>query len=95
MRQAATGCAGVQQADVDGSFSTTLEFGELGVGLRWALSRNLHLTFDVRAGRRKTIDSNQPAMVSPTVRTIAPPTGSNNNDTEDFTRGRLAALLYF
>jgi hypothetical protein len=90
------GGAGVEQADVDGSFSTTQQFGELGVGLRWALSRNLHLTFDVRAGARKAIDSNQPATVSPTVRTIAPPSGgTNGDDTENFTRGRLAAILYF
>jgi hypothetical protein len=34
--------------------------------------------------------------VSPTVRTIAPPSGGNNgDDTENFTRGRLAAILYF
>ena len=89
------GGAGVEQADVDGSFSTTQEFGELGVGLRWALSRNLHLTFDVRAGARKAIDSNQPATVSPAARTIAPPSGNNGDDTENFTRGRLAAILYF
>jgi hypothetical protein len=90
------GGAGVEQADVNGSFSTTQEFGELGVGLRWALSRNLHLTFDVRAGARKAIDSNQPDAVSPAVRSVAPPSGSNNgDDTEKFTRGRLAAILYF
>jgi hypothetical protein len=89
------GGAGVQQADVDGSFSTTQEFGELGVGLRLALSRNLHLTLDVRAGARKAIDSNQPDNVTASVRTIAPPTGNNGDDTEKFTRARLAAILYF
>jgi hypothetical protein len=90
------GGGGVEQADVDGSFSTTQEFGELGVGLRWALSRNLHLTFDVRAGARKAIDSNQPVAVSPAARSVAPPSGTNNgDDTENFTRGRLAAILYF
>jgi hypothetical protein len=86
---------GVNQADVDGSFTTTQDFGELGVGLRWALSRSLHLTFDVRGGRRKTIDSNQPQTVSNAARTIAPPSGGTNNDTEDYTRGRLAAVLNF
>jgi len=89
------GGAGVQQADVDGSFSTTQQFGELGVGLRWALSRNLHLTVDVRAGARKAIDSNQPAVITGTPRSIAPPTGVNGDDTENFTRARLAAILYF
>lgn len=87
--------AGVNQADVNGSFSTTQDFGELGVGLRWALSRNLHLTFDIRAGRRKTVDSNQPNDLTTAVRSIAPPSGGTNNDTEDYTRGRLAAILNF
>jgi hypothetical protein len=86
---------GVNQADVNGNFTTTQDFGELGVGLRWALSRNLHLTLDVRAGRRKTIDSNQPDGISNVVRTIAPPPGGTSNDTEDYTRGRLAAVLNF
>lgn len=86
---------GVNQADVNGSFTTTQDFGEIGVGLRWALSRNLHLTFDVRAGRRKTVDSNQPDGISTALRTIAPPSGSTSNDTEDYTRGRLAAVLNF
>jgi hypothetical protein len=86
---------GVNQADVDGSFTTTQDFGEVGVGLRWALSRNLHLTFDIRAGRRKTVDSNQPDAISNAVRSVAPPSGGINNDTEDYTRGRLAAVLNF
>jgi hypothetical protein len=91
------GGGGVQQAEVDGSFTTTQNFGELGVGLRWALSRNLHLTFDIRAGRRQTIDSDQPVVLSsPTARTVAPPSGGAGlDDTEDYTRGRLAAILYF
>jgi hypothetical protein len=86
---------GVNQADVNGSFTTNQDFGELGVGLRWALSRNLHLTFDIRAGRRKTVDSNQPNDLTTAVRSIAPPSGGVNNDTEDYTRGRLAAVLNF
>jgi hypothetical protein len=90
------GGGGVQQADVGGSFTTTQDFGELGVGLRWALSRNLHLTFDIRAGRRQTVDSNQPVVISNTERSIAPPLGSNGTgNTEDYTRGRFAAILSF
>ena len=54
------------------------------------------MTFDVRGGERKTIDSNQPAAVSNAARSIAPPSGSStNDDTEKYTRGRLAAILYF
>lgn len=89
--------AGVQQADVDGSFSTTQQFGELGVGLRLALGRNIHLTLDIRGGSRKTLDSNQPdpVVLSNAARSIAPPSSVDGNDTEDYTRGRLAAILYF
>ena len=54
---------GVQQARVNDDFTTTQEFGEIGVGLRVALSRNLHLTADIRAGRRKSVDSDQPIFV--------------------------------
>lgn len=87
---------GVQQADVDGSFTTTQDFGEIGVGLRWALSRNLHLAFDIRAGRSQTIDSTQPGVISNAARSVAPPSGSNGADNrEDYTRGRLAAILNF
>jgi hypothetical protein len=87
---------GVQQANVDGSFTTTQDYGEIGVGLRWAVSRSLHLTADIRAGRNQTIDSNQPDMVSNAARSVAPPSGSKgSNNTEDFTRGRLAAILNF
>lgn len=87
---------GVQQADVDGNFTTRQNFGEIGVGLRWALSRSLHLAFDIRAGRSNTIDSNQPDVVSNAARTIAPPSGSDGDAiSEDYTRGRLAAILNF
>jgi hypothetical protein len=86
---------GVQQADVAGDFQTTQDYGEIGVGIRWALSRNLHLALDIRAGRRQTVDSNQPVVISNAARSVAPPPGgSGNNDTEDFTR-RLAAILNF
>ena len=87
--------AGVQQADVNGDFQSTLQFGEIGVGLRWALSRNLHLTADIRAGARKTIDSNEPVFLTDTVRAVAPPSVDAPNAREDYTRGRLAAILYF
>jgi hypothetical protein len=87
---------GVQQADVDGNFTTTQNFGEIGIGLRWALSRSLHLAFDIRAGRSNTIDSNQPDVVSNVARSIAPPSGSDGSTvSEDYTRGRLAAILNF
>ena len=91
---------GVQQAKVTAGdffgsdFTTTQDFGEIGVGLRWALSRNLHLTADIRAGRRQTVDSNQSTFTA-FRGTINPPSGGPNNDTEDYTRARLAAVINF
>lgn len=90
---------GIQQAKVSGDgfigadFSTTQDYGEIGAGLRLSLSRSLHLIADIRAGRRKSIDSNN--SIVPVARTINPPSSVSSNDTEDYTRGRIAAVLNF
>ena len=87
---------GAQQADVGGTYTTTQDFAEIGVGLRFALSRNLAITADIRAGSRNTVSSDQPtAGVGGVARTVAPPDGKGNSDPENYTRGRLAAILYF
>lgn len=90
---------GVQQAKVTGGdffgseFTTTQDFGEIGVGLRLALSRNIHIAADLRAGRRKSIDSSEDFVTL--ERSILPPSSSSDNNTEDYTRGRIAAVLNF
>jgi len=87
---------GVQQADVGGGqFTTTQDFGEIGVGLRYAVSPHFHILADVRAGSRATASSSD-AMPQTDVatRAVTPPTG-NSNDNENYTRGRLAAVLMF
>jgi len=87
---------GVNQANVDGSYSTTQDFGEIGVGLRLALTRNLHIAADVRAGRRESIHSNQSDPVPVASRSVATPSGtSTDNGREDYSRARLAAILMF
>jgi hypothetical protein len=88
------GGLGVQQADVGGNYSTTQDYGELGVGLRLAVSRNIHLTFDVRAGTRSTVSNDTSMPTQTTARMVAPPT-TNDTRSEDYTRARLAAILYF
>jgi len=89
---------GVQQADVNGGYETTQNFGELGVGLRWALSPNVHLLFDIRAGSRNSVSSDAPELQSGTVgttaRTITPP-APDSDETEEYTRGRFSAMFYF
>jgi len=87
---------GVQQADVAGSYSTTQDYGEIGIGLRWALSRQFHLAFDLRTGSRATVSSDTMATASTgtVARTITPPP-ADSNDTEQYSRARLSAILYF
>jgi hypothetical protein len=85
----------VQQADVAGNYSTTQDFAEIGVGLRLALSRSFHIALDVRAGSRSTVASDMLSTPPGTAaRTIAPPT-VDSGQSEDYTRARLSAILYF
>lgn len=84
---------GAQQADVGGDFTTTQNFGELGVGLRLALSPAVHLLFDVRAGSRASVSSDQPTIGS-VGRVIAPPP-VDSDESEEYTRARVSAVLYF
>jgi hypothetical protein len=92
---------GVQQADVAGVYETTQNFAEIGLGLRWAVSRQFHLALDVRAGSRNTVsesgDERVPLNTDQTgimARTIAPPSESSD-DSEEYTRARLSAIMYF
>lgn len=83
------GGIGVQQADVGGGeFTTTQNFAELGIGLRLAVTPSFHLLLDVRAGSRAAADEMD---VTTSARTIAPPA----DESEEYTRARFAAALYF
>ncbi|HEX5062412.1 MAG TPA: outer membrane beta-barrel protein [Kofleriaceae bacterium] len=87
---------GVQQAEVGGEFTTTQDYGEIGAGLRWAVTPRFHLALEFRAGSRGTVASDEP-MLTPagtTGRVITPPSASSD-ETEEDTRGRLNAILYF
>lgn len=86
---------GVQQADVDGEWSTTQNFGEVGVGIRWALSPNFHVTFDIRAGSRASVSDDRDDAVGVAARSIVSPPSVDSDESEEYTRGRLAAILYF
>jgi hypothetical protein len=86
---------GVQQADVDGEYTTTQNFGELGIGLRWAVTPNFHLTFDIRAGSRASVSDNSSTPVAGGVaRSVSPPS-PDSSESEEYSRARLAAILYF
>ena len=90
---------GVQQAEVGGQFTTTQDYGEIGAGIRWAVSPKFHLAFELRAGSRATVSSDEvttpPSTTTGTaMRTITPPTASSD-ETEEYSRARLSAILYF
>lgn len=88
---------GVQQADVADEYKTTQNFAEVGLGIRFAITPHIHLTADVRAGSRDTMSSDTPTTDVPgsTARTIGPPSATADDDNENYTRGRISAILYF
>jgi len=88
------GGIGVEQANVGGNYNTTQDYGEIGAGLRYALTRNLHIAFDLRAGSRSSVSGDNTDPVTGVAKTVVPPS-SNSSQSEDYTRGRLSALLYF
>ena len=91
------GGLGVQQADVADSFQSTQNFAEIGIGLRYAVTPSFHLAVDVRAGTRNTMTSDDPSTrpVEGTIaRTVSPPS-SESDESEEYTRARLSAILYF
>lgn len=85
---------GAQQADVGGDFTTTQNFGEIGVGLRLALSRNFHLLADIRAGSRNSVSDTGYPTEDVATRVIGPPS-ADSDESEEYTRARLAVMLYF
>jgi hypothetical protein len=87
---------GVETADTTQTTSATQNFGEVGAGIRWALTRNIHLTADLRAGSRQTVDGGQMTTAPvKTLSTVAVPPAADSGQSEDFTRFTLGAMLYF
>jgi hypothetical protein len=86
---------GAQQADVGGDFTTTQNFGEIGVGLRLALSRNFHLLADIRAGSRNSVSEDRTPPMNDTASRVIGPPSSDSGESEEYTRARLAVMLYF
>lgn len=84
---------GAQQADINGTYSTTQDFAEIGVGLRLAVTPKFHIAADIRAGSRSTV-SNDEVPGGTLARTITPPT-ADSDESEEYSRARLSALVYF
>ncbi len=89
------GGLGVQQADTAGVYETTQNFAEIGIGLRWAATPKFHIAFDVRAGSRATVSDNAETLPAGTSARIITPPSESSDDSEEYTRGRLSAILYF
>ena len=85
---------GVQQAQVNGDYNTTQDFGEIGIGIRYAITPHFHLTADVRAGSRATVQNDASVVPDGTMARVTPPT-SDSGESEEYTRARLAAILFF
>jgi len=85
------GSLGVTQTEVGKTWNTTQSFGEVGVGLRWAITPNFHLGADIRAGTRQEVDSSGTRPDVGVAREVTP----TANQGEQYTRARLSAMLYF
>lgn len=73
-------------------------YGEVGVGLRWALTDNLHLAADLRAGsQERPMDGDvpDPLPLEGAAARVVTPIDGDTADSQSYTRARLSALLYF
>jgi hypothetical protein len=85
------GSLGVTEVEVaSGEYEAAQSFGEVGIGLRYAITPRIHLSGDIRAGSRSAIDD-EPRPLDAAARSIAPP----DDESEEYTRARLSAVLFF
>ena len=85
------GGAGVGRAEVDGMYGANQGYGEVGLGLEWRLSHQFSLMADIRAGQRANHRDEDAA--EPLISSSPPP--AQMDEHENYTRGRIGALLYF
>ena len=85
------GEVGVMQSEVGDDWETTQSFGELGVGLRFNLTNNLSLSFDIRGGSRHRIDDEDDRGFDAAARELLP----GDDEGEEIVRGQGALTLWF
>ncbi len=85
------GGIGVGRAELDGMYGANQGYGEVGIGLEWRLTRQFALIGDIRAGSRQNRADDD--AVEPLISTTPPP--AQMDEDENYTRGRIGALLYF
>lgn len=69
-----------------GTYAARQGYGELGIGLEWRLTRHFSLIGDIRAGARETRPDDDAVMLT---------TAPTREEEENYTRGRIGALLFF
>lgn len=87
---------GAQQADIGGGqYTTTQNFAEIGVGLRLAVTPKFHILGDIRAGSRDTMSEEGVVVDGNTMAREVMPPSSDSSESEEYTRARLSAVVYF
>lgn len=87
------GGGGFGQTEVDdGRFTAEQAYGEVGIGLEWAITRHIALFGDLRAGVRESNASDEEILL---VTGGGGGSGATVDDDERFTRARIGALLHF
>jgi len=84
------GGLGVTQTELDGTWTSGTSFGEVGVGLRYALTPRVHASLDVRAGSRTAIDQ-QDVSADARARMVGP----SPDESEEYTSARVGAMIWF
>lgn len=84
-----TGAIGAIDTQVGDNFETSQAFSEIGVGLRVALTPSIALFGDLRGGSR--VETQDDVARPQALRTTAPAA----NQSEEYTSGRIGAMLYF
>ncbi len=86
---------GVQRVNLIDNWNATQDYAELGVGVRMAITPNVQITFDVRAGARRTLSSDPADRIDYSALVVAPPAASASDTSEDYTRARIAGVVCF
>jgi hypothetical protein len=84
------GGMGVTQVQLADDWTTDQSYGEVGVGLTYKLSPRLHIGADLRAGSRTEVERETRTPDDTLSISLAP-----DEEGENYTRGRLSAMLYF
>ncbi len=81
--------------DGDDDDHVARSYGEIGVGLRFAVTERFHLAGDIRGGAATTLERDERYYDdSPDARGVIIPPDDSEEETE-YTRARLSAVIYF